>query len=74
MSKLSKVADVKKVHLLEFNKDKKTDPKKVGFNITKNVITSTGESWTGKSFVTEINSLKKNQFHLHNSYSNADKD
>ena len=74
MSKSSKDTDAKKVQLLESNKDKGSDPKKVGFNITTNVGTSTGAFMTGRTSLTEMKSLNKNQVHLHDSDSDADED
>ena len=65
MNKYSRDASAKKFHLLESIKDKSSDPKKVGFNIATNVGTSTGASWTGKTFVTEMKSMRKNQVHIH---------
>ena len=47
MSKYLNDIGVKKVHWMEPNKDKGSDPNRIGFNIAINVGTLTEASWKG---------------------------
>lgn len=74
MIKYFKDAGAKKVHLLESKKDTGSNPTKVRFNIETDVETSTRVSKIGKTSVTKMKSLKKNQVHIHDSDLDAHKD